>query len=208
MIFFMRPILTAKKPGTTVATDTLKRVSDLLWPLRTWCEIFAAIATDRFLPILKTNGWLDFKENTGVEKSARAQAYDADRAPDQRVGGAVAELVRRGFARENGGVEGRARENSGPRRSMAATRRNFAGSVCGGKKRSPAIKRPEAHFHRLRSADGLEHGALRRAIARRGRLAPRADRGDGDGRRQDARGDIAALPQCAHRSRRASGYGQ
>ena len=33
--------------------------------------------------------------------------------------------------------------------------------------------------------------------------APRPDRGNGDGRRQDARRDAAALSQCAHRPRRA-----
>ena len=45
------------------------------------------------------------------------------------------------------------------------------------------------------------HGALRRAAHGRHPAAPRQDRRDGDGRRQDARRDAAALSECAARAR-------
>src|ERR1700751_3953468 len=65
-----------------------------------------------------SNGWLDFKEGTRVEKSARAQAAGADRSPNQRAGRAVQGLVGRGVARKDRGLERRFLENYGARGTM------------------------------------------------------------------------------------------
>ena len=52
------------------------------------------------------------------------------------------------------------------------------------------------------------HGALRRAAHGRHPATPRQDRRDGDGRRQDARRDAAALPECAAGKGRAPRHGE
>ena len=59
-----------------------------------------------------------------------------------------------------------------------------------------------------RARADLGHGALRRAAHRRHRAAPGPDRRDGDRRGQDAGRHAAALPERAHRPRRAPGHGQ
>jgi preprotein translocase subunit SecA len=59
----------------------------------------------------------------------------------------------------------------------------FAGSIRGGEKRGAPAERSATQLHGVRSADGLGHGALRRAIARRYRFAQGPNRGDGDRRR-------------------------
>src|SRR5881409_1585889 len=64
------------------------------------------------------------------------------------------------------------------------------------------------HSFTVRSADGLGHGALRCAAARRSRFAPGPDRGNGDWRRQNFGRDAAALLKCSHRARRAPGDGE
>src|SRR3989475_6625113 len=56
--------------------------------------------------------------------------------------------------------------------------------------------------------DALPICSLRCAAHRRGRAAPGEDRGNGDGRREDARGDAAALPQRAGAARRAPRHRQ
>src|ERR1051326_3065464 len=106
------------------------------------------------------NGWLDFKENSRVEKSARAQATCADCPAAQRAGRAVYELVGRRIAREDRGLEGRAFEDSCARRAMGEARGNFARSFCRGEKRGAPAQRAKSQFQRVRSAHGLGHGAF------------------------------------------------
>src|SRR5262249_30097254 len=123
------------------------------------------------------------KENFRVEKSARAQASDADCSPDQRVRRAVQELVGRWVAGKNYELEGRDLEDSRPARAVEKAGRNFAGSICGGEKRRAPAQGSRTDLHGVRSADGLGHGALRRAIAWRYRFAQGPNRGDGHRRR-------------------------
>src|SRR5438105_3718095 len=59
---------------------------------------------------------------------------------------------------------------------MDEARRDFAGSLCGREKRGAAAGGAPGDFQRLRSADDLEHGALRRAACGRHRPASRQDR--------------------------------
>ena len=59
-----------------------------------------------------------------------------------------------------------------------------------------------------RARPRLGHGAVRRAAHRRRRAAPGPDRRDGHRRGQDPGRHPAALPQRAHRPRRAPGHGQ
>ena len=54
----------------------------------------------------------------------------------------------------------------------------------------------------------VEHGAVRRAAHGRHPAAPRQDRRNGDGRRQDARRDAAAVSERAARQGRAPRHGQ
>ena len=72
----------------------------------------------------------------------------------------------------------------------------------------PPSDRAPGDVQRLRSADDVEHGALRCAAHRRDRSASRPHRGNGDRRRQDAGRDVAALSECAHRPRRAPRDGE
>ena len=66
--------------------------------------------------------------------------------------------------------------------------------------------RHDGERHGARSR--VEHGAVRRPAHGRHPAPLRQDRRDGDGRRQDARRDAAAVPQRAARPRRASGHGE
>src|SRR4029077_9328632 len=77
-----------------------------------------------------------------------------------------------------------------------------------GEKRGTPAERAPTQFHSMRPADGLGHGALRRSVAWRNRVAPGPDRRNGDRRRQDTGGHLAALPERAHRARRAPGDGE
>ncbi len=82
------------------------------------------------------------------------------------------------------------------------------GSFCGGQKCGAAADGAEGDLHGLRPADDLEHGALRCAVGGRDGFASRADRGDGDGRRQDVGRDPAAVFECFKRGRRPSRDGE
>ena len=61
---------------------------------------------------------------------------------------------------------------------------------------------------RARAGSGLGDDSVRRAVDRRHGAPFRPDRGNGDGRRQDAGGDFPGLSQRADRARRACGDGQ
>src|ERR1700730_13423996 len=80
-------------------------------------------------------GWLDLKENTWLEKSARNQAHGAMGPAHQRAGRAVQGALRRRSPRQDHGLESRAGRDFRLDGAMGETRRDFAGSLRGRKKR-------------------------------------------------------------------------
>ena len=126
-------------------------------------------------------------------KLAKRTTSDPTRARARRQ-----RAERRGWPRRRRGEAAR-----GDRRSA---RRDPARGVRHGARRRPPTGRHEGDGDRPGAR--VEHGPLRRAAHGRHRAAPRQDRGDGDGRRQDARRDAAAVPERAAGARRPSRHGE
>ena len=107
-------------------------------------------------------GWI-LKKIFGSKNQRELKRLCADCAPDQRVGRAVQELVRRRVARENRGWKEELAKIPDLEDQWKKLDEILPEAFAVVKNAARRLTERQQSFHRVRSADDLGHGPLRRA---------------------------------------------